>query len=103
MKQTIEISDHLAAQIEQHLHEHPDVTLSDLVEAALEQRLTFNAADESPEFIAWMRREVAVGAEQAERQEFSTRSLDEIKAEALLEHQQRGQVKNNAALQTNLK
>ena len=44
-----------------------------------------------------MRREVAVGAEQAERQEFSKQTLDEIKAEVLLEHQQRGQVKNNAA------
>jgi len=98
MKQTIEVSDHLAIQIDQYLQEHPDVTLSDLVEAALEQRLTFNAADELPEFIAWMRREVAVGAEQAERQEFSKQTLDAIKAEVLLERQQRGQVKNNAAL-----
>jgi len=43
MKQTIEISDHLAAQIEQHLQEHPDVTLSDLIEEALEQKLTLNS------------------------------------------------------------
>ncbi|MCY7278355.1 MAG: hypothetical protein LH702_32625 [Phormidesmis sp. CAN_BIN44] len=49
MKQTIEISDHLAAQIEQHLQEHPDVTLSDLIEEALEQKLTLNSISNVPE------------------------------------------------------
>ncbi|KAM3111746.1 hypothetical protein [Phormidesmis sp. 146-33] len=98
MRQTIEISDHLATQIEQYLQKHPEVTLSDLIETALEQKLTLSAEDESPELIDWMRREVAIGAEQADRQEFSKQTLDEIKAEVSLEHQQRGQVRDNAAI-----
>ncbi|KAM3093632.1 hypothetical protein ACKFKG_18670 [Phormidesmis sp. 146-35] len=98
MRQTIEISDHLATQIEQYLQKHPEVTLSDLIETALEQKLTLSAEDESPELIDWMRREVAIGAEQADRQEFSKKTLNEIKAQVLLEHQQHGQVRDNAAL-----
>ena len=35
-----------------------------------------------------MRQEVAIGAAQAEKGEFSTLSLDEIKAQVLLQHQQ---------------
>ncbi|MCY7278126.1 MAG: hypothetical protein LH702_31415 [Phormidesmis sp. CAN_BIN44] len=48
MKQTIEISDPLAVQVEQYLQEHPDVTLSDLIEEALEQRLTLNSISDVP-------------------------------------------------------
>ena len=45
-------------------------------------------SDDSPEIIEWMRQEVAIGAAQAEKGEFSTLSLDEIKAQILLQHQQ---------------
>ena len=45
-------------------------------------------SDDSPEMIEWMRQEVAIGASEAEKDEFSTLSLDEIKAQVLLQHQQ---------------
>lgn len=63
-----------------------------LIEVALERMAQEELADSeqvSPEIIEWMRREVAIGAEQLERGEFSTLSLDEIKAEVLAEYQQR--------------
>ena len=44
------------------------------------------ASDDSPEIIEWMRQEVAIGAAQADRGEFSTLSLDKVKAQVLLQH-----------------
>jgi Arc/MetJ-type ribon-helix-helix transcriptional regulator len=62
-----------------------------LIEAALvrmaHEELT--EAEESPEDIEWMRREIAIGAEQLDRGEFSPLSPSEIKAEVLAEYQQR--------------
>lgn len=63
-----------------------------LIEVALERMAQEELADceqESPEIIEWMRREVALGAEQLERGEFSTLSLNELKADVLAEYQQR--------------
>ncbi len=48
VQQTIKISDHLAGQIEQYLQQHPEVTLSDLIEEALEQGLTLNSVSDVP-------------------------------------------------------
>jgi hypothetical protein len=59
------------------------------IEVALERMVQSEIdRDDSPETIAWMRQEVAIGASQAEKGEFSTLSLDEIKAQVLLQHQQ---------------
>jgi hypothetical protein len=45
-------------------------------------------SDDSPEIVEWMCQAVAIGADQAENGEFSALSLDEIKAQVLLQHQQ---------------
>jgi hypothetical protein len=59
------------------------------IEVALERMIQSELdSDDSPEIIEWMRQEVAIGASQAERGEFSTLSLDEIKAQILARHQQ---------------
>jgi hypothetical protein len=58
------------------------------IEIALERMVQSEMdCDDSPEIIEWMRKEVAIGASQAERGEFSTLSLDEIKAQVLAQHQ----------------
>lgn len=44
---------------------------------------------ESPELLEWMRREVAIGADQLDRGQFSRLSPAEIRAEVLAEYQQR--------------
>lgn len=55
------------------------------IEVALERMVQSEIdRDDSPEMIAWMRKEVAIGASQAEKGEFSTLSLDEIKAQILV-------------------
>jgi hypothetical protein len=62
-----------------------------VVEVALERMVQVALAEseaESPEVAEWMRQEVAIGADQLERGEFSTLSLNEIKAEVLAAHQQ---------------
>jgi hypothetical protein len=59
------------------------------IEVALERMVQSEIdSDDSPEIIEWMRQEVAIGAAQAEKGEFSTLSLDDIKAQVLLQHQQ---------------
>jgi hypothetical protein len=62
-----------------------------VIEIALERMAQEELAgsEESSELLAWMQREVAVGAEQLDRGEFSTLSPSEIKAEVLAEYQQR--------------
>jgi predicted transcriptional regulator len=45
-------------------------------------------SDDSPETIEWMRQEVAIGAAQAEKGEFFTISLEEIKSQILSQYQQ---------------
>ncbi|WP_309738610.1 hypothetical protein [Chamaesiphon sp. OTE_20_metabat_361] len=59
------------------------------IEIALERMVESEMnRDDSPEIIEWMRQEVAIGASQAEKGEFSTLSLGEIKAQVLVQHQQ---------------
>jgi hypothetical protein len=57
--------------------------------SAIEQlnTLTQTTDTDSPEILAWMRQEVAIGAEQAERSNFSTFTMAEIKAQVLPDHQ----------------
>ena len=57
------------------------------IEVALERMVQSElASDDSPEIIEWVRQEVAIGAAQADRGEFSTLSLDKVKAQVLLQH-----------------
>lgn len=59
------------------------------IESALERMIQSEIdRDESPETTEWLRQEVAIGASQAERGEFSTLSLVEIRAHVLAQHQQ---------------
>jgi hypothetical protein len=58
-----------------------EVALSRMVQSEIE-------SDDSPVMIEWMRQEVAIGADQAEKGEFSALNLDEIKAQVLFQHQQ---------------
>jgi hypothetical protein len=58
-----------------------EVALAHMLQSAID-------SDDSPETIEWMRQEVAIGAEQAEKGEFYTISLEEIKAQVLSQHQQ---------------
>jgi hypothetical protein len=54
-----------------------------LIEVALERMAHEEMAepDESPEYIEWLRREVAIGAEQLDRGEFYEGTLDDLKAQ----------------------
>jgi hypothetical protein len=57
-----------------------------LIEVALErmaQEELEATSEESPEFIAFMQREVAIGVEAADRGDFSTATLDELKQRAI--------------------
>lgn len=58
-----------------------------LIEAALERMAyeEMTEPDESPEYIEWLRREVAIGAEQLDRGEFYEGTLDDLKAQVSLE------------------
>lgn len=47
--------------------------------------------EESPEYIAWMRHEVAIGAEAADRYDFYQGTLDDLKEEAFSHYQSRHQ------------
>ena len=59
------------------------------IEIALERMIQSEIdRDESLETTEWLRQEVAIGASQAERGEFSTLSLDEVKEQVLAQHQQ---------------
>jgi hypothetical protein len=58
-----------------------------IVELALERLEQTEQQEESPEMLAWLRSEVAVGAEEADRGEFSSLTLAEIKAQVLAGHQ----------------
>jgi hypothetical protein len=62
-----------------------------IIEVALERMAQeeWGAVEESPECLVRMQREVAIGAEQLERGEFSSLSPGEIKAEVLAEYQKR--------------
>jgi Arc/MetJ-type ribon-helix-helix transcriptional regulator len=63
---------------------------SAVIEAALERMVAVElSGDESEEMLFWLRQEVAIGAEQVDRGEFSELSLDEIKAQVLADHQRR--------------
>jgi antitoxin ParD1/3/4 len=68
-------------------------TPASLIEVALQrmaQEELVEPEDESPEYLEWVRREVSIGAEQLERGEFSTRSVDDIKAAVLAEYRNYG-------------
>jgi hypothetical protein len=58
--------------------------------SAIEQlnALTQTTDTDSPEMLDWMSQEVAIGAEQAERGDFSNLTLVEIKAQVLANQQQ---------------
>lgn len=62
-----------------------------LIEVALERMAKEEIADpeESPEYIEWVRREVAIGLEAADRGDFYEGTLDDLKAQALSRHQAR--------------
>ncbi|MGG6262871.1 hypothetical protein ACQ4M5_00490 [Leptolyngbya sp. AN10] len=63
-----------------------------VIEEALAQmvRSSLNEPEqESPEILEWLQREVATGADQLDRGQFSRLSLAEIRAEVLAESQQR--------------
>ena len=64
-----------------------------LIETALERlaQEEMAEAEESPEHIEWMRREVAIGVEAADRGDFYEGTLDDLKAQALSRHQARRQ------------
>jgi hypothetical protein len=75
-------ADKLVAQMMQLGFDNPAA----LIEVALERMAQeeLEAADEeSPEFIAFMQREVAIGVEAADRGDFSTATLDELKQQAI--------------------
>ncbi|MBE9010248.1 hypothetical protein IQ250_08525 [Pseudanabaenaceae cyanobacterium LEGE 13415] len=67
-----------------------------VIEEALAQmigRTLGESEQESPERLEWMRQEVAIGAEQLDRGQFSRLSPAEIRAEVLANYEQRkGQV-----------
>jgi hypothetical protein len=59
---------------------------ADIIEVALERMMSELTREESPELLAWFRSEVAIGADEADAGEFSTLTLDEIKAQVLAAH-----------------
>jgi hypothetical protein len=63
-----------------------------LVEVALErmaQEELAESEEDSPEYIEWVRSEVAIGIEQLDREEFSPLTPKEIRAEVLAAYQNR--------------
>ncbi len=77
-----------ADQLIQRLIAHGYSDPATIVEVALERMEQTTLADtDSPEMLEWMRQAVAIGAEQADRGEFSNITLAEIKAQVLADHQ----------------
>jgi hypothetical protein len=77
-----------ADQLSQRLIAHSYSDPATIVEVALERMEQTTLADtDSPEMLEWMRQEVAIGSDQADRGEFSTLTLSEIKAQVLADHQ----------------
>jgi hypothetical protein len=76
-----------ADQLIQRLIAHGYSDPATIVEVALERMEQTLADTDSPEMLEWMRREVAIGSDQADRDEFSTLTLSEIKAQVLADHQ----------------
>jgi hypothetical protein len=64
-----------------------------LIEVALERMANQEMVEpeESPEYIEWMRHEVAIGAEAADRGDFYKGTLDDLKGEAFSRYQSRHQ------------
>lgn len=62
-----------------------------LIEMALERMAYEEIAEpiESPEYIEWVRREVAIGIEAADRGDFYKGTLDDLKVQALSRHKAR--------------
>jgi Arc/MetJ-type ribon-helix-helix transcriptional regulator len=54
---------------------------SSIIEVALERMEQTELSEDSPKILAWLRQEVAIGAEEAEHSEFSTSTLAEMKAQ----------------------
>ena len=90
-----------AISTEEKIAAHIEVLAGDQVKAALEDWLQqdtksvealerslayVRAEQEDPDYLEYVRLEVAKGITQAERGEFSTRTLDEIEAEVLAKH-----------------
>jgi methanogenic corrinoid protein MtbC1 len=59
---------------------------ADIIEVALERMMSEISDQESPELLDWFRSEVAIGADEADAGEFSTLTLDDIKAQVLAAH-----------------
>ena len=59
---------------------------ADIIEVALERMVSELSDQESPELLAWFQSEVAIGADEADAGEFSTLTLDDIKAQVLAAH-----------------
>ncbi len=59
---------------------------ADVIEVALERLVSELSNEESPELLAWFREEVAIGADEADAGEFSSLTLDDIKAQVLAAH-----------------
>jgi hypothetical protein len=77
-----------ADQLIQRLIAHGYSDPATIVEVALERMEQTTLADtDSPEMLDWMRQEVAIGAAQADRGEFSTLTLSGIKAQVLADYQ----------------
>jgi hypothetical protein len=85
-----------ADQLIQRLIAHGYSDPATIVEVALERMEQTTLADtDSPEMLEWMRQEVAmvndrpgvIGADQADRGEFFSLTLAEIKAQVLANHQ----------------
>lgn len=65
-----------------------------LIEVALERMAhdEIPTSEETPEYVEWMRREVEIGIEAADRGDFYTGTLDDLKAQALSQHRSRQHV-----------
>jgi hypothetical protein len=57
-----------------------------IIELALERMEQIELNQDSPEMLEWLRQEVEIGAVEAERGEFSSLTLAEIKAQVLADH-----------------
>ena len=75
-------ADKLVAQMMQLGFDNPAALIEVALERMAQEELE-EPDDESPEFIAFMQREVAIGVEAADRGNFSTATLDELKQRAI--------------------
>ncbi len=75
-------ADALVAQMMQLGFDNPAALIEVALERMAQEELE-EAGDKSPEFIAFMQREVTIGVEAADRGDFSIATLDELKQRAI--------------------